>query len=130
MGSKTWITGLALGAVLALGGATTAKAQDCSARGWQHEQNELNKVINNHGYYSRQAQNQRSKMQRIRERCGYVNNGWYRGDGDNGRWRRGDGDHDRDDRWVRRHRGDGDHDRDDRRHRDRDHDRDRDGDRH
>ncbi len=158
MSSKTWLTGLALGAVLALGGATTAKAQNCSADGWQHEQRELNKVINNYGYYSPQAQAQRRKMERLRERCGFVNNGWFRGDGDNDRddrwvgrrdrdwdhdrwrrgdgdndrddrWRRGDGDHDRDDRWVRRHRGDGDHDRDDRRHRDRDGDRDRDRDR-
>ncbi len=145
MSSKTWLTGLALGAVLALGGATTAKAQDCSARGWQREQNELRKVIYNRGPYSSQADHQRRKMERIRERCGYAGYGWYRGDGDRDdgwigrrdrdwdrdRWRRGDGDHDRDDRWDDRHRRDGDHDRDDRRRdRDRDHDRDRDRDRH
>ena len=131
MSSKTWLTGLALGAVLALGGATTAKAQDCSARAWQHEQNELQKVIYNHGPNSPQAYSQRRKMNRIAAVCGngrYGNNGYYRNDGyygRDGRWRR-DGDHDRDDRWVNRNRRDGDHDRDDRRGHDRDHDRDRD----
>lgn len=135
MSSKTWLTGFALGAALFLGGATTAKAQNCSARAWQVEQYELNKVIANHGYSSPQAYSQRRKMERIRERCGnggYGGNGGYYGrrdrdwdrdrdrDRDRGRWRR-EGDHDRDDR----HRRDGDHDRDDRRHRDHDGDRDR-----
>jgi hypothetical protein len=138
--TKTKLAGMMLGAALLLAGAGTARADDCNSRA-RKEQRDLNRAIEQHGFFSPQANRERNELRRIQNNCGWLNNRdwdrddsrWRRGDGDwdrdDSRWRRGDGDNDRDDRWVGR-RGDGDRDRDDRGWRDRDRDRDHDRGRH
>jgi hypothetical protein len=97
----------------------TAQAADCRER-VRNEEWKLQRDVNRHGFFSRQARHDRQRIAELREGC-RVNHGWR--DRDDRRWRRGDGDNDRDDRRWRR--GDGDNDRDDRRwRRDGDHDRD------
>lgn len=137
---KTSLLGAALGGAVLLGGillsGTTAQAANCADR-ISKQESKLRRDIERHGFFSRQAENDRSKLQSARASCGYGWGRWgsRRGDGDrdrddgffrNGRRHHGDGD--RDDGFFRRRRGDGDHDRDDRggwRHGD--HDRDHDG---
>ncbi len=124
-----WRTALrttALGAAMLLGGAmlsgTTAQARDRDDRCFERIRNEerkLDRDIERHGRFSRQAEHDGQKIRDLREGCRVRGRGWG--------WRRGDGDNDHDDRW--RNRG-GDRDRDDRgrnwHRRDRDRDRDRD----
>jgi hypothetical protein len=102
--SKTRLLGLALGAVFMLAGASSVQAQ-CSESRFRHEQWELERAINHHGYYSRQAQEERNELARLSERCDRRYYSSFR-------------DRNRDDRWRR----DRDHDRDDRHHRDGDRD--------
>ncbi|MGH9775618.1 MAG: hypothetical protein ACRD50_11795 [Candidatus Acidiferrales bacterium] len=98
MMSKITIAGMAMGALFLLSGAGTAKADDwggCESH-IRHEQNDLNRAINRHGYWSPQAQKERRDLHRALANCGYFNE--YRG-GDRNRdnhWRRDrDGDRDR-----------------------------------
>lgn len=114
--SKTKLLGLVLGAVFTLAGASNAQAQ-CSESRFRHEQRELARAINHHGYYSRQAQEERNELAWLSAQCDRRYYSSFRGDRDrDDRWRR-DRDRDRDGR----HRWDGDRDRDrDRDRRDRD----------
>lgn len=101
-----FLTG-ALAAAFVLAGAGVAQADNCRDR-IQREEFKLQRDIRRHGLFSRQAQNRRFKIQRMRRQCGPSFWGW-RDDRGHGRW-------DRDDRrWRNR-----DRDRDDRRRRDRD----------
>ncbi len=72
---KASLLGLALGAVLMLGGASPARAADdwgrgCTAR-INHEQRELDRAIRHHGYYSWQAQQERRELNRAIASCRY-----------------------------------------------------------
>lgn len=60
-----------LGALLVLGAAGTANADDWCAKRIRHEQHELDKAIEHHGYYSRQAEHERRELDRIRDQCRY-----------------------------------------------------------
>ena len=60
-----------LGALLILGTAGTAGADDWCAEHIRHEQHELDKAIAHHGYYSRQAEHERRELDRIRDHCRY-----------------------------------------------------------
>ena len=68
--------GMALGGLLALGGATAARAanwqRDCD-RKIAHEQRELDRAIDRHGRWSRQAEHERRELDRLYEKCGYRN---------------------------------------------------------
>lgn len=146
---RTSLLGAALGGAVLLGGillpSVPAQARDRDDQCFQRIRNEESKLqrdIDRHGFFSRQAEHRREKIRGLRERCFLgTNHRHFRGDGDrdrddgffrNGRHRHhGDGDHDRDDGFFRRRHEDGDHDRDDRsgwRHgnHDRDHDDDKD----
>jgi hypothetical protein len=148
MNAKIWLAGLALSGATLLGGATAAQAQywdrGCSARVNQ-DQRDLNRAINNYGYYSRQARDERNELQRARANCSYGYNGYgynggsqyyYQGDR-NDQWRNRDNDRNR---YYYNNQGDRDNhsrDRDNDRNRnrqdrdgdrDRNHNRDRDGD--
>lgn len=67
-----------LSAVLLLSGAVPAQAHDrdddCYRRIHRAEE-KLEREIYRHGYYSRQAQHQRHKLQEERERCYYRHHG-------------------------------------------------------
>jgi hypothetical protein len=70
--SKGRVFGIALGAFIALGGATAACAdswRDCEKK-IAHEQRDLDKAIARHGYYSRQANEERRELYRLYDRCG------------------------------------------------------------
>jgi hypothetical protein len=60
-----------LGVVLALGSAGTLSAEDWCARHVAHQQHELDNAIAHHGFYSRQADNERHELARVREECRY-----------------------------------------------------------
>lgn len=73
MFAKVKLLGIALGAILVLGGARAAHAdsrRDCERR-IAHEQRELDRAIDHHGYWSRQAQHERRELDRLYARCGY-----------------------------------------------------------
>ncbi len=114
---KLFLTGVLGAAAFLFAGAGTAKADRCNENKVRNEQWQLQRDIQRHGFFSRQAQHRREKIQRLRQQCGGF--GWNRDrdrrwDRDrNGRW---DRDRDRDDRR-------GDRDRDNRWRRDRDRDR-------
>ena len=134
MAWKTSLLSMALSGAVLLGGitlmSTTAQARDRDrgCRDVSKEERELQRNIRRYGYYSRQAENDRRELARMRADCwrnNGNNRGFWRGDGNNdlrrwrnrdGRWHDRDNNRDRDNRWRR--------DRDDWRHRDRDHDRD------
>ncbi len=136
-GWRGTLVSAALGGALLLGvsfvPSGTAQARDrddqCFER-LRREESKLDRDANRHGFFSRQAQNDRRRIQQLRGQCRFEGRRFRRGDGDfdrddRGRHRRGDGDGDRDDRG--RHRGwDRDRDRDDRGRHHRDWDRDRD----
>lgn len=121
-----WRTALlttALGGAMVLGGALlpggTARADDCYNR-VRSEQWKLERDIQRHGYYSRQARHRRERILELRAGCRNERRHDRRWDGDRWRhrdrdddWRRRDRDHDRDERWHRREH-DRDHDRDER----------------
>ena len=71
--SKFMLAGIALGALLILGGAGTARADDWRSCGEQiaHVQHELDRAIARHGYYSRQADHERHELDRLYARCRY-----------------------------------------------------------
>jgi hypothetical protein len=103
-------TGLVLGAFLMLSGAGVARAD-----GWnrgcekklQHEYRDLDRAVDRHGYYSRQAQEERNEIRRLENRCGVGR--------DDYRWRNFNRDRDdyrRDDDRYRDWRRDDDRDRD------------------
>ena len=110
----------ALGGVLLLGGAASAQARErdreCRAR-LRGEESKLERDIERHGFFSRQAEHRREKIRGLREGCRFEGRFNRRRDNDdrfrNGRhrhhWGDRDGDRDGDDRWDR-------HDRDDRGH--------------
>ena len=64
--------GIALGLLLMLGGplAVTASAadRDCGER-IAREQRELDRAIDRHGYYSRQAEHERREIAKLRAQC-------------------------------------------------------------
>jgi hypothetical protein len=69
--SRVRVIGIALGVFLALGGATAARADNwrsCEKK-IAHEQRDLDKAIARHGYYSRQANEERRELNRLYERC-------------------------------------------------------------
>lgn len=71
--AKAKLLGLAVGAFLLLGAAGAARADgrsDCDRRIAQ-EQRELDRAIDHHGYWSRQAQHERRELDRLYARCGY-----------------------------------------------------------
>ncbi len=116
MNLRTALRTTALGAAMLLGGAmlpgATAQARDRDDRCFERIRNEerkLDRDIERHGRFSRQAEHDRRKIRELREGCRFQGRGW-------GGWgrRRGDGDNDRDDRGRNWHRRDGDRDRDNR----------------
>lgn len=93
-------------------GANTAEAhpdRNCGNR-IRSEQNKLERDVRKHGWNSRQAQQRRIKINRLRQQCGGNFWGLWRGDRD-GRW---DRDRDRDDRRWRNNDRRNDRDRRDR----------------
>ena len=120
---KVALATAALGGFFLLAGAPSAKADSCQRR-IAHAEHELGEAIEDHGYYSRQAQHWRHERNEAYEACGrdrddyryqtrYYRDrdGYYRDE--RGNYYRYDADHDR-------------YYRDDRYRRDRDWDRDRD----
>jgi hypothetical protein len=70
--SKARMFAIMLAAFFALGGATAARAddwRDCEKK-IRHEQRDLDKAIAHHGYYSRQADEERRELDRLYDRCG------------------------------------------------------------
>jgi hypothetical protein len=74
MMTKAKLLGIALGAVMIFGGASSARASGwggrCEER-IEHEQHELDRAIERHGYYSRQADHERRELARLRDECRY-----------------------------------------------------------
>ena len=102
----------AMAAAFLFAGVGTAQARGNCRERIQREEFKLQREIRRHGFYSRQAQNRREKIYRLRQQCGSAFFGrrdgrgrWGRDRDRNGRrdWRR-----DRDDwywdgrRWRRR----------------------------
>lgn len=70
--SKARVLGITLGAFFALGGATAVHADDwrkCEKK-IEHEQRDLDRAIARHGFYSRQADEERRVLNRLYDRCG------------------------------------------------------------
>jgi hypothetical protein len=63
--------GIILGAVLILGAAGSAGAEDWCSRHIRYERHELNEAVRHHGYYSWQANHERREVDRLRNQC-YV----------------------------------------------------------
>jgi uncharacterized membrane protein YccC len=86
--SKARVLGIALGALIALGGAAATRADSWRSceRKIEHEQRDLDRAIARHGYYSRQANHERRELDRAYDRCrrrdrdrdGYRDNFHYR----------------------------------------------------
>jgi hypothetical protein len=75
---------LATGAgILAWVGRVSAQDQNSCSRRVMQDRRDLARAIDQHGYYSSQAQHERSELQRDEARCGYSGNGERRDD----RWR-------------------------------------------
>lgn len=70
--------GMILGALLMLGTAGTAGAEDWCAKHLRQAERELDKAIDHHGYYSRQAEHERRELERIRDECRYRDYDRYR----------------------------------------------------
>jgi hypothetical protein len=71
---KAVLLGVALGGLMLVGTAGTARADDgreCCGERINHEQRELDRAIARHGYYSRQADHERRELNRLRYQCGY-----------------------------------------------------------
>ena len=122
---RATLLGAALGGAMLLGGALlpggTAQAQNqhqCQER-LRREEWRLERDIERHGFYSRQAQRDRTRIRELRDRCRFERRHGRRWDGDwdeRGRHRGWHRDRDWDDRgrhW-RHHDRDRDRDRDDR----------------
>jgi hypothetical protein len=69
---KAKVLGIALGVLIALGGNTLARADNWSSceRKIERQQRDLNRAIARHGYYSRQANQERRELDRTYDRCG------------------------------------------------------------
>jgi hypothetical protein len=67
-----------LGAVLALGTAGAASADNWCAHHVAHEEHQLDKAIERHGVYSRQAEHERRELARLREECRFRGGDRYR----------------------------------------------------
>jgi hypothetical protein len=71
---RSVLVGVALGGLMLVGTAGTARADDwtehCRER-INHEQRELDRAIARHGYYSSQAEHERRELNRLRYQCGY-----------------------------------------------------------
>src|SRR5712692_9955904 len=111
MNLRTALRTTALGAAVLLGGillsGTTAQARDRDDRCFERIRNEerkLDRDIERHGRFSRQAEHDRQRIRELRAGCRVQGRGWG--------WGRGDGDNDRDDRGRNWHRRDRDRDRD------------------
>ena len=108
MNWKTGLAGLSLGVGMLFTGAGTARADDCFRR-LQREELQLRRDIGRHGFYSRQADHRRQRIERLRWQCSGFRGGdrrWDQGRGGRGRhgfdhrWNSGFGSgHDR--RWDR-----------------------------
>ena len=68
------ILGIGLGVFLALSGATASRAanwrHDCD-RKIDHERRDLDRAIDRHGRWSRQAEHERRELDRLYAKCGY-----------------------------------------------------------
>lgn len=63
---------IVLGALVMFGGAGTAKADgrdDACYRNVHQQERELNRAIERHGFYSRQADHERRDVEKAREKC-------------------------------------------------------------
>jgi hypothetical protein len=72
---KTMKLAIVLGALVMLGGAGTANADrrdDACYRNVQQQERELNRAIERHGFYSRQADHERRDVERAREKCRII----------------------------------------------------------
>ena len=91
---KTALPAAALGGFLLFSGASNANAadrySDCERR-IARTQHRLHEAIEDHGYYSRQANHQRHELREAYDRCGYRDNYRYER-----RYRDWDRDYDRD----------------------------------
>jgi predicted metal-dependent phosphoesterase TrpH len=73
MNLKHTLVGVALGALVVLGGASSAAAnpyRDCERR-IERAEYKLDKAIAHHGYYSWQADHARRDLHEAREECRY-----------------------------------------------------------
>lgn len=81
--NKAMFAGIVLGALLILGGASTARADNwrsCEEK-IEHEQHELDRAIARHGNYSQQADHERRELDRLYAKCryrGYRDRDYYR----------------------------------------------------
>lgn len=84
---KACLLTAAAGALLFLGGAAISEARpndrNCSSR-IDSEVNKLERDVRKHGFFSRQAQQRRQKIQRLRQQCGFA--GFFGRGWDNRRW--------------------------------------------
>ena len=74
MFTRAKLLAIALGGCLLLGGAGLAKAADWDRgcdRKIAHEQRELDRAIERHGYRSRQAEHERRELDKLYARCRY-----------------------------------------------------------
>jgi hypothetical protein len=79
--TKAKTLGIALGALMMLGGASVARARDWDhdcGRQIEHKQRDLDRAIDRHGYYSRQAEHERRELERVRRECRYRDYDRYR----------------------------------------------------
>jgi hypothetical protein len=77
MKRKAMVLAAVLGAVVMLAGAGAARAaggdrDDNCYRKVHEEERELDRAIERHGYYSRQADHERRDLERARERCRFI----------------------------------------------------------
>ncbi len=83
---KTVLAGAMLAGALLLGGVSPAQARDTCYERIRRAQWKLERDIERHGYYSRQADHRRRELWKVRQRCGGANRwrqqGW---DDDNAR---------------------------------------------
>lgn len=88
---------VALAGLLAIAGVPRAMAHDDCQRRIRKAEHELGEAIEDHGWYSRQADHWRHELREERERCWNRNHRWR--DEDGHRWRNDrdwdDHDHDR-----------------------------------
>jgi len=97
MKRNSMLLAIVLGALVMFGGAGTARAMgndrdDSCYRKVREEERELDRAIERHGFYSRQADHERRDLERAREKCRFTRD---RDDRDH---------HDRDDRYRYRYR--------------------------
>lgn len=63
-----------LGALVMFGGASATQARDrddACYRKIHNEERELDRAINRHGFYSRQADHERRELDKLRDKCSY-----------------------------------------------------------